>query len=55
MCIRDSPEAEDLIEVISQVQQMENVDSDQLFIQGESQGGFVGAYVAAQILSLIHI
>ena len=28
---------------------MENVDSDQLFIQGESQGGFVGAYVAAQI------
>ena len=29
-------EAEDLIEVISQVQQMENVDSDQLFIQGES-------------------
>lgn len=42
-------EAEDLIEVISQVQQMENVDSDQLFIQGESQGGFVGAYVAAQI------
>ena len=42
-------EAEDLTEVISQVQQMENVDSDQLFIQGESQGGFVGAYVAAQI------
>ena len=36
-------------EEISQVQQMENVDSDQLFIQGESQGGFVGAYVAAQI------
>ena len=42
-------EAEDLTEVISQVQQMENVDSDQLFIQGESQGGFVGAYVSAQI------
>ena len=42
-------EAEDLTEVISQVQQMKNVDSDQLFIQGESQGGFVSAYVAAQI------
>ena len=28
---------------------MKNVDSDQLFIQGESQGGFVSAYVAAQI------
>lgn len=42
-------EAEDLTEVIEQVSQMECVDASSLFVQGESQGGFVAAYVAAQI------
>lgn len=42
-------EAEDLTEMINQVSQMECVDETRLFVQGESQGGFVAAYVAAQI------
>ena len=42
-------EAEDLTEMINQVSQMECVDETRLFVQGESQGGFVSAYVEAQI------
>ncbi|MDY5776151.1 MAG: alpha/beta fold hydrolase [Lachnospiraceae bacterium] len=42
-------EAEDLREVIDQVLQLDYVDPYRLFVQGESQGGFVAAYTAAQM------
>ena len=41
-------EAEDLTAVLEQVRALEYVDSAQVFLWGESQGGFVSAYVAAQ-------
>lgn len=41
-------EAEDLNAVIDQVKELDYVDASQLFLMGQSQGGFVSAYVAAQ-------
>ena len=42
-------EAEDLKVVIEEISRLEYVDSTHLFLQGESMGGFVSAYVAAQM------
>lgn len=42
-------EAEDLKCVIEAVSKLDYVDENRLFLQGESMGGFVSAYVAAQI------
>lgn len=44
-------EIEDLNTVIDYVKKLEYVDADNLFLQGESMGGFVSAYVAAHRLS----
>ncbi len=42
-------EIEDLECVIDAVSEFDYVDADKLFLQGESMGGFVSAYVAAQM------
>lgn len=42
-------EASDLEQVFDQVSQLSYVDTKHLFLMGESQGGFVSAYVAAQL------
>ena len=41
-------EASDLSAVMDQIMALEYVDETQLFLLGESQGGYVSAYVAAQ-------
>lgn len=41
-------EAEDLTAVLEQVKELDYVDASQVFLWGESQGGFVSSYVAAQ-------
>ncbi|MBQ9348333.1 MAG: alpha/beta hydrolase [Oscillibacter sp.] len=41
-------EAEDLSAVLEQVKALDYVDERQVFLWGESQGGFVSSYVAAQ-------
>lgn len=42
-------EVDDLEFVISKVSEFDYVDKDKLFLQGESMGGFVSAYVAAKM------
>ena len=42
-------EADDLLAVIEYASNLDFVDTDNLFLLGESQGGFESAYVAAQI------
>ena len=46
-------EIEDLEAVISTVSEFDYVDADRLFLQGESMGGFVSAFVAAQMTESI--
>ena len=41
-------EAEDLMNVIDQVKALDYVDENNLFVLGQSQGGFVAAYTAAK-------
>ncbi len=41
-------EADDLNAVIDQIQEVSYVNTDQIFLMGESQGAYVSAYVAAE-------
>lgn len=42
-------EVEDLKVVMNEVAKLPYIDEDNMFLQGESQGGFVSAYVAAEV------
>ncbi len=42
-------EIDDLMQVVGKVRALDYVDANSLFLMGESQGGYVSSYVAAQI------
>ena len=46
-------EADDLEAVIDAVLKLDFIDSDRLFLHGDSMGGFISAYVAARLPELI--
>ena len=46
-------EADDLFAVVSAVRELDYVDPEQIYLIGESMGGFVSAYVAAKIPDVV--